>query len=72
MLPLTRTDGAETDGQASKVWRFVHTFSRARNGCWSTPQGNVSQDGRFFMFTSDWEDQLGKAPNGNIGPTSSS
>jgi hypothetical protein len=57
-------DCAETDGKASKVWRFAHTYSTARNGFWSTPRGNVSQDGRFFMFTSDWEDQLGKQPNG--------
>jgi hypothetical protein len=56
-------DCAETDGKASKVWRFAHTYSTARNGFWSSPRGNVSQDGRFFMFTSDWEDQLGKAPN---------
>jgi hypothetical protein len=27
---------------------------------WDTPRGNVSQDGRFFMFTSNWEDTLGK------------
>ncbi|MGA7442038.1 MAG: hypothetical protein WBW82_07705, partial [Candidatus Sulfotelmatobacter sp.] len=47
-------DCAETDGKASKVWRFAHTYSTARNGFWSTPRGNVSQDGRFFMFTSDW------------------
>jgi hypothetical protein len=58
-------DCAETDGKASKVWRFAHTYSTARNGFWSTPRGNVSQDGRFFMFTSDWEDQLGKTPNGD-------
>jgi hypothetical protein len=57
-------DCAETDGKASKVWRFAHTYSSARNGFWSTPRGNVSPDGRFFMFTSDWEDQLGRAPNG--------
>lgn len=57
-------DCAETDGKDSKVWRFAHTFSSARNGFWSTPRGNVSQDGRFFMFTSDWQDQLGKQPNG--------
>jgi hypothetical protein len=55
-------DCAETDGKASKVWRFAHTYSTARNGFWSSPRGNVSQDGRFFMFTSDWEDQLGKIP----------
>jgi hypothetical protein len=56
-------DCAETDGKASKVWRFAHTYSTARNGFWSSPRGNVSQDGRFFMFTSDWEDQLGKIPD---------
>ncbi len=57
-------DCAQTDGKGSKVWRFAHTYSTARNGFWSTPRGNVSQDGRFFMFTSDWEDQLGKGPDG--------
>jgi hypothetical protein len=51
----------ETDGKDSKVWRFAHTFSTAQNGFWSSPRGNVSQDGRFYMFTSDWEDQLGWA-----------
>jgi hypothetical protein len=55
----------ETDGKESKVWRFAHNYSTAKNGFWSTPRGNVSQDGRYFMFTSDWEDQLGEAPNGN-------
>jgi hypothetical protein len=58
-------DCAETDGKASKVWRFAHTYSTAKNGFWSTPRGNVSPDGRFFMFTSDWEDQLGKLPIGD-------
>ncbi len=57
-------DCAETDGHGSKVWRFAHTYSTAKNGFWSTPRGNVSPDGRFFMFTSDWQDQLGKVPNG--------
>lgn len=52
----------ETDGKASNVWRFAHTYSTARNGFWSTPRGNVSLDGRYFMFTSDWQDQLGKGP----------
>lgn len=57
-------DCVETDGKASKVWRFAHTYSTAQNGFWSTPRGNVSQDGRFYMFTSDWEDQLGQEQNG--------
>ena len=51
----------ETDRKDSKVWRFAHTYSTAQNGFWSSPRGNVSQDGRFYMFTSDWEDQLGRA-----------
>jgi hypothetical protein len=51
-----------TDG-SGKVWRFAHTYSTARNGFWATPRGNVSSDGRFFIFTSDWQDQLGEAPN---------
>jgi hypothetical protein len=50
----------EADGKDSKVWRFAHTYSTAQNGFWSSPRGNVSQDGRFYMFTSDWEDQLGR------------
>jgi hypothetical protein len=50
----------ETDRKDSKVWRFAHTYSTAQNGFWSSPRGNVSQDGRFYMFTSDWEDQLGR------------
>jgi len=52
----------ETDRKDSKVWRFAHTYSTAQNGFWSSPRGNVSQDGRFYMFTSDWEDQLGRVP----------
>jgi hypothetical protein len=57
-------DCAETDGKDLKVWRFAHTYSSAKNGFWSTPRGNVSQDGRFFEFTSDWENLLGTGPNG--------
>lgn len=57
-------DCAEMDGKDSKVWRFAHTYSTAKNGFWSQPRGNVSQDGKYFMFTSDWEDELGKTPDG--------
>jgi hypothetical protein len=53
----------ETDRKAFKVWRFGHTFSTATNGFWSTPRGNVSQDGRFYMFTSDWLNTLGDDPD---------
>jgi len=31
---------------------------------WDTPRGNVSQDGRFFMFTSNWDSTLGKDQSG--------
>jgi hypothetical protein len=58
-------DCVETDGGASTIWRFAHTYSTATNGFWSTPRGNVSQDGRFYIFTSDWEDELGRDPQGH-------
>lgn len=51
-----------TDAKSSVVWRFAHTFSSATSGFWATPRGNVSQDGRFYMFTSDWENTLGLSP----------
>jgi len=57
-------DCVETDGKASTVWRFAHTYTTAKNGFWSTSRGNLSQDGRFFMFTSDWQNQLGMGPKG--------
>jgi hypothetical protein len=55
----------ETDGDDSKVWRFAHTYSTAKGGFWTTPRGNVSQDGRFYLFTSDWENQLGRRISGD-------
>ena len=57
-------DCMATDGREPKVFRFAHTYSTAKNGFWSTPRGNVSRDGRFYIFTSDWEDQLGEADKG--------
>jgi hypothetical protein len=48
------------------VWRIAHTYSTAQNGFFSTPRGNISQDGRFYMFTSDWEDELGKDKSGHF------
>lgn len=53
-------DCVETDVQASTVWRFAHTYSSGKNGFWSTPRGNVSLEGRFYMFTSDWQGELGQ------------
>jgi hypothetical protein len=52
-----------TDGVQSQVWRFGHHRSAYQGGdFWSTPRGNVSQDGKFYMFTSTWKNQLGPQP----------
>jgi len=58
-----------TDG-SKKVWRFAHhrsaVYARgadrttSKSNFWDSPRGNVSQDGRFYMFTSNWEDTLGQ------------
>jgi len=55
-------DCVETDGKAPTIWRFAHTDSTGRS-FGSTTRGNLSQEGRFFMFTSDWEHELGPSPD---------
>jgi hypothetical protein len=51
--------GIATDGSAT-VYRFAHHRSVwDRKNFWDTPRGNVSQDGRFFAFTSNWGRTLG-------------
>ena len=55
----------ETDGLASTVWRFAHNRAHWYPQYFNTqPLGNISRDGRFFMFTSGWDEQLGTAANG--------
>jgi hypothetical protein len=55
----------ETDGQASTVWRFAHNRASADIEYFNTqPLGNVSPDGEFFLFTSDWDEQLGIEESG--------
>ena len=55
----------ETDGLASTVWRFAHNRAGYISPFFQTqPLGNVSLDGNFFLFTSDWDAQLGKATDG--------
>jgi hypothetical protein len=46
---------------SSKTWRFAHTFITARSQrfCTKYAIGSVSQDGRFFIFSSDWMGTLG-------------
>jgi hypothetical protein len=56
---------AETDGKASKVWRFAHNRARWTDSWYNTqPLGGVSRDGKFFLFTSGWDQQLGFESDG--------
>ncbi len=55
----------ETDGAASTVWRFAHNRATYVSPFFQTqPLGSVSRNGRFFLFTSDWDAQLGNGPDG--------
>jgi hypothetical protein len=56
----------ETDGLASTVWRFAH--NRAvwdPEYYWTEPLGNISLDGRFYMLTSGWDNQVGNTIDGD-------
>jgi len=56
---------AETDGLASTIWRFAHNRATYIEPYYHTqPLGSVSKDGRFFLFTSDWDAQLGIGTDG--------
>ena len=55
----------ETNGLASTVWRFAHNRATYIPPFFNTqPLGNVSRDGHFFLFTSDWDAQLGTEADG--------
>jgi len=55
----------ETDGLRSTIWRFAHNRSVWHPCCYYTlPFANTSQDGRFLLFTSSWDDQVGAADTG--------
>ena len=55
----------ETDGLASTIWRFAHNHATWINPYFNTqPLANISRDGHFFLFTSDWDKQLGLAADG--------
>jgi hypothetical protein len=51
----------QTDrGAGATVWRFAHHRTEMTNASfWDTPRPNVSQDGRWATFTSNWEKSLG-------------
>jgi hypothetical protein len=48
---------------SATVWRFAHHRSSLVS-FWDTPRANVSQDGRWAIFTSNWEKTLGGDPGG--------
>jgi hypothetical protein len=51
--------GIGTDPSTSVVYRFGHSFALFDNtNFWDLPRGNVSPDGRFYMFTSNWRRTL--------------
>lgn len=61
-------------GRGAQVYRFAHHRSDVRDddhpaqiGFWYTPRPNVSQDGRWVLFTSNWEKTLGSDPTGPAG-----
>ncbi|HET7698415.1 MAG TPA: hypothetical protein VFK57_22060 [Vicinamibacterales bacterium] len=69
-----QTDAAP--GADATVWRFAHHRSdvRADNDAsgisfWYEPRPNVSPDGRWVMFTSNWEKTLGTDPTGDAATT---
>ena len=61
-------------GAPAIVWRFAHHRSDvghdndpSRIYFWYTPRPNVSPDGRWVLFTSNWEKTLGPDPVGEPG-----
>ena len=57
--------GVRTDGAASTVWHFCHhrTVFDGKN-FWDCPRGNLSPDGRWYIFTTNWEKTLGQTRRG--------
>jgi hypothetical protein len=66
-----QTDAGE---RGAEVFRFAHHRSDVRNdqtpsqtSFWYLPRPNVSPDGRWVLFTSNWEKTLGTDPAGAVG-----
>jgi hypothetical protein len=64
----------EAPGTGATVWRFAHHRSDvthdldpSRLSFWYTPRVNVSPDGRWALFTSNWEKSLGIDPRADAG-----
>lgn len=61
-------------GANPTVWRFAHHRSNVasdldatRSMFWYMPRPNVSNDGRWVLYTSNWEKTLGTDPTGEPG-----
>ena len=55
----------ETDESRSTIWRFAHNRAAWDNPYFYTaPLANVSLDGRFLLFTSSWDNQVGTTNTG--------
>ena len=61
-------------GHGATIWRFAHHRSLvasdvdpSRISFWYTPRVNVSPDGRWALFTSNWDKTLGTDPRGETG-----
>jgi hypothetical protein len=64
----------QTGEAAGHVWRLAHHRSDVRHDTdplrisfWYTPRPNVSADGRWVLYTSNWEKTLGTDPGGETG-----
>ncbi len=56
--------GVATD-KPGTIYRFAHHRSLFdASNFWTSPRGNLSQDGKYFIFTSNWEKTLGTDPDG--------
>jgi hypothetical protein len=56
----------ETDILGSTVWRFAHDrVAWNPEYYWTQPYANISLDGRFFIFTSGWNNQVGTTKDGD-------
>jgi hypothetical protein len=71
-IVAVQTDVAPDAG--AEVWRLAQHRSDVRNdndpsllSFWYTPRPNVSPDGRWVLFTSNWEKTLGTDPVGAAG-----
>ena len=59
----------ESAGSGARVWRFAHHRSDVSRDdgidgtyFWYQPRGVISPDGRWALFTSNWDESLGAMP----------